>query len=318
MDLTTLYYFSELAKDLHITRTAERLFISQQTLSNHILRLEEHYDTKLLIRKPVMALTYAGEQLLNFAHSVLREEQDLIDILADIRHEERGVIRLGASSLRINSFLPSVLSDFTHRYPNVELQLTDEQSRQLEQMILRGELDIAVSILDEEGPHITRIPLMTDQIYLCVSEQLLHRYYGNQAEALKQRSMNGADLSDFSLLPFCMYNNRMGETIQKCFQRAGISPKICTTSPYLQIGTSIGLNGLAASFATKISLLNFQEAATKNINIFPLIMESKPVQQDIFLIHYKDRYLPSYMRYFITLTEAYFKKVLELSMERLA
>ena len=36
MDLTSLYYFSELAKDLHMTRTANRLFISQQTLSNHI------------------------------------------------------------------------------------------------------------------------------------------------------------------------------------------------------------------------------------------------------------------------------------------
>ncbi len=41
MDLTSLYYFTELAKDLHITRTANRLYISQQTLSNHILRLEE-------------------------------------------------------------------------------------------------------------------------------------------------------------------------------------------------------------------------------------------------------------------------------------
>ena len=41
MDLISLYYFSELAKDLHITRTANRLFISQQTLSNHIQRLDE-------------------------------------------------------------------------------------------------------------------------------------------------------------------------------------------------------------------------------------------------------------------------------------
>lgn len=37
MDTLSLYYFSELAKDLHITRTASRLFISQQTLSNHII-----------------------------------------------------------------------------------------------------------------------------------------------------------------------------------------------------------------------------------------------------------------------------------------
>ena len=46
MDLISLYYFSELAKDLHMTRTANRLFISQQTLSNHIKRLEDSLDVQ--------------------------------------------------------------------------------------------------------------------------------------------------------------------------------------------------------------------------------------------------------------------------------
>ena len=41
MDLTSIYYFAELSKDLHMTNTARRLYISQQTLSNHIARLEE-------------------------------------------------------------------------------------------------------------------------------------------------------------------------------------------------------------------------------------------------------------------------------------
>ena len=67
MDLISLYYFSELAKDLHMTRTANRLFISQQTLSNHIQRLEDYYGTKLFYRKPSLSLTTAGEFVLSFA-----------------------------------------------------------------------------------------------------------------------------------------------------------------------------------------------------------------------------------------------------------
>ena len=46
MDLTSLYYFQELSKDLNMTKTAERLYISQQTLSNHIQRLEQYYGTR--------------------------------------------------------------------------------------------------------------------------------------------------------------------------------------------------------------------------------------------------------------------------------
>ena len=81
MDLISLYYFSELAKDLHMTRTANRLFISQQTLSNHIKRLEESLNCELFERKPSLHLTCAGEAVLSFANHVNSEYTDLKDIL---------------------------------------------------------------------------------------------------------------------------------------------------------------------------------------------------------------------------------------------
>ena len=71
MELVSLYYFTELAKDLHMTRTAERLYVSQQTLSNHIARLESYYGTPLLYRKPALALTPAGEYVLSSAKTIL-------------------------------------------------------------------------------------------------------------------------------------------------------------------------------------------------------------------------------------------------------
>ena len=43
MNLLTLYYFVELARELHVTNTAQKLYISQQNLSQHIQRLEQYY-----------------------------------------------------------------------------------------------------------------------------------------------------------------------------------------------------------------------------------------------------------------------------------
>ncbi|MBO4915904.1 MAG: LysR family transcriptional regulator, partial [Oscillospiraceae bacterium] len=74
METISLYYFSEVAKDLHITETANRLHITQQTLSNHILRLERDFGAQLLNRKPNVSLTYAGEFVLAFAETVLKEQ----------------------------------------------------------------------------------------------------------------------------------------------------------------------------------------------------------------------------------------------------
>lgn len=75
MDITSLYYFQELAKNLHMTNTAEKLHISQQTLSNHIKRLEEYYGTLLFYRKPSLSLTSAGEALLAFAEEVIQKSK---------------------------------------------------------------------------------------------------------------------------------------------------------------------------------------------------------------------------------------------------
>ena len=52
MNFLHLKYFLLVAEELNITRAAERLYISQQSLSNHIQRLEQYYGTKLFYRKP--------------------------------------------------------------------------------------------------------------------------------------------------------------------------------------------------------------------------------------------------------------------------
>ncbi|WP_337495839.1 LysR family transcriptional regulator [[Ruminococcus] lactaris] len=77
MDIESLYYFSELSKSLNMTHTANRLYISQQTLSNHIQRLENFYGTPLFYRKPKLSLTSAGTEVLKFADMVIINHQNL-------------------------------------------------------------------------------------------------------------------------------------------------------------------------------------------------------------------------------------------------
>ena len=138
MDLTSLYYFQELSKDLNMTKTAERLYISQQTLSNHIQRLEQYYGTKLFYRKPSLSLTCAGEFVLSFAQVVGKEERNLKDILSDVEHQERGTLRFGASMARGTQFLPIILPAFQRRYPRVEVRFVEGLSANLEKKIANG------------------------------------------------------------------------------------------------------------------------------------------------------------------------------------
>lgn len=318
MDIISLYYFKELSKDLHMTRTAARLYISQQTLSNHIQRLEDYYKTRLLYRKPSLSLTYAGECVLRFADAVLSRQTELEDRLKDIQEDQAGLIRFGASTMRMNACLPSVLPAFSHLYPKVEIRLEDSISRDLEPLVLRGDLDMAVIAKEFDENVLDGIHVMDDQIFLCVPEALLRANYGDDAAKIKIAARDGAQLKDFSRLPFYIFANRLGRQIQGCFDEAGFTPKTSMTSSYTHIITTLGLKGLAAFFATRTNLAARQNEILNDMNIFPLLYRSKPMFQHIFLIRQKGRYMPRYARDFQEMLADHFASSEQEKVERMA
>lgn len=316
MDILSLYYFSELAKDLHITRTANRLFISQQTLSNHIQRLEEYYGVQLLHRKPSLSLTCAGEFVLSFADVVSKEHTNLKDILSDIEEQEYGTIRFGASPLRLNAALPNILPQFTAQYPNVELHITDSSSAQLEPMVLSGELDFAVILSGRDNPKLVDHHLMNDQVYLCVSDELLKQHYGDEAELLKETAMQGASVTDFSKLPFCLHSNRLGRQIRECFDEGDITPKTYTISSDTRISLSLCFQRLAACCATHMRLISQRSEIPEDLNIFPLYYHGEPLTQRLSLIRHKKRYLAHYSKLFLDLLFQYFSEIEQVHLGR--
>ena len=321
MDTTSLYYFQELSKELHMTKTAERLFISQQTLSNHIQRLEQQLGCRLFNRKPVLSLTYAGEQVLRFAGEVIREQGNLESLLAEISEQERGVIRFGASALRMNACLPGVLPEFSERFPYVELRLTDHISNDLEPMVLSGDLDFAITAEGTEESALVNEFLMDDQIYLCVSERLLREYCGDKGETLhdlKQRSMKGADLTDFSRLPFCLFENRLGHQVQQCFSALNIQPNTRFTGYHTQIITTIGLKGLAAFFGTQMGLSDREDDILDDMNIFPLTFRGEYLYQRIQFIRSPKHYMTRYDTAFRELIFRYFSELKSHRISRVA
>lgn len=316
MDMLSLYYFSELAKDLHMTRTANRLFISQQTLSNHIQRLEEHFGVKLLYRKPSLSLTCAGEFVLAFAQVVNKEYTNLKDILSDVEQQERGAISFGASSMRMNTCLPYIISEFSARYPHVELRLTDAISSQLEPMVLDGKLDFAMILSSDPNAKLVDHHLLNDQVYLCVTDELLRQYYGEEAELLKDKAITGANIADFARLPFCMHSNRLGHKLMECFEEGGVGPKTYLTSEDTRITTSICFQGIAACFATQMRLINRLDDIPETLNIFPVHRHGQPLAQRLSLIRRKDRYLSHYAKHFLDLMFQYFDKLEHIRLDR--
>ena len=117
MNFLHLKYFLLVAEELNITRAAERLYISQQSLSNHISNMERELDVKLFTRSPKLSLTYAGDLLVETATQILDLHSQYLAKVGDINRHYMGVLRLGISHTCGLALLPEILPQFQAEFP---------------------------------------------------------------------------------------------------------------------------------------------------------------------------------------------------------
>ena len=95
MNFQTMEYFVVLAHELNFTRAAEKLHITQQSLSSHIASVERELGCQLLERKNPLQLTFAGRTFLRYAVQYENSMQSMRQEFADIRGEEKGLHTTG-------------------------------------------------------------------------------------------------------------------------------------------------------------------------------------------------------------------------------
>ncbi|MGE7544408.1 LysR family transcriptional regulator [Sporosarcina newyorkensis] len=167
MELRLLNYFRAVCEELHFTRAAEKLGISQPTLSHQIRLLEDRLDTKLFSRVgKKIELTPAGSILLEHANLVYSENERTIEKIEELKGLSRGQLRIGSSG---NHLLYAPLLSFYEKYPNIKLAAFDLTSEDIIQKILRFEIDVGVIFLPVYHELLQSIPLFTSELSAAVS-----------------------------------------------------------------------------------------------------------------------------------------------------
>ena len=143
MDIRNPEYIVEIARCKSVTRAAQRLYVSQSTLSQYLLRLENELGTPLFTRtKNELISTDAGQMYVQAAQAILNIQQTLFENIAALHNE--GSIRLGVSSQWGIQMATEVLPAFREQFPSVTLKIYESHSRQLRAMLLADKLDVAV------------------------------------------------------------------------------------------------------------------------------------------------------------------------------
>lgn len=135
----------ELYKNKNITKTAQKLFITQPAITKRIQKLEEELQCQLMIRsKKGVLFTPVGETIVPYAAAILTNIRILREQALASQSEICGTIRLGASLNFSHYRLPAILKQFTEHYPHVDVQIVTGQSRNLYQKLQQDEISIAI------------------------------------------------------------------------------------------------------------------------------------------------------------------------------
>jgi DNA-binding transcriptional LysR family regulator len=149
MDEQDWILLKTLHREKNITRTAQKLYITQPALTYRIKHLEEKFRVKLVLRtKRGIDFTPEGEYLLSHAQTMLSRLQEVRDTILDMGHEVRGSLRLGVSSNYALYRLPKLLKLFLEDYPEVKVNVNTgwssrivklKESKEVQIGIIRGE-----------------------------------------------------------------------------------------------------------------------------------------------------------------------------------
>lgn len=163
-----LFYF--VARHGGISEAVRRIpyGIQQPAVSAQILQLEAELGVKLFQRRP-FCLSPAGDKLFQFIHPFFH---NLENVAEEIRHGGKSTLRLGASEIVLREHLPALMQDVREQFPKLKLVLRSAYQPELIEALKKEELDIAVTLLEENLPgNIQSLTLLKLPILLLVPKK---------------------------------------------------------------------------------------------------------------------------------------------------
>lgn len=166
-----LTYFITVADLQNLSRAAERLGISQPSLTLAMQRLEEAVGTALLIRhKRGVSLTKSGKHLQSQARQLMQAWDDIKDKTLAAMNEIQGTFTIGCHPSVARYSLPHVLPGLLNTHPQLNIQLRHDLSRVITEQVIDLSVDIGIVINPVRHQDLVIIKLGDDQITLFASE----------------------------------------------------------------------------------------------------------------------------------------------------
>lgn len=315
MNFLTLHYFTVVAEELNITKAAERLFISQQSLSKQIIRFEEDLGVKLFYRTPTFSLTFAGKRCLSSSRKILDIKRQLEREMNDISNRKIGELRVGVSHTRGRVLLPKVLPKFKQMNPEMDVNIKEGNSQELEELLLHGQIDLLIGFSPVALDVADSVDILKERLLLVVPEKYIMQAFPKNYEEKIEEFEQGIDVEVFKEFPFLMMSpgNRVRTLFDKYIVKHELDINIIFEVESIETLLALACQGMGITVYPEMFAKNLSPLLNRDKSMgamfFPF--NDKSTTGNLVIAYHRNRYLPEAAQDFIKLCKRTKKELKE-------
>lgn len=305
---TNKHYILAIFEEGSFSKAAQRLYVSQPSLSASVKRIEERISLPLFDRttSPV-SLTEAGREYIRCALEIKEKEESFERYISDRTNTVNGSVKIGGSSLFSSFMLPSMISDFNGIYPNVTFEIIEDSTKNLIEKLSLGVIDIIIDNAVINDPAIRSIAYKTETLLLAVPYTLpvndkLEKYRLSAKDIKKEKHLSNeydVDLKHFSDCSFILLNpeNDTGKRANLLFKKHSLKPKTVFSLDQQVTAYNISRTGAGVSFVSDTLIKN----SDSENQLYFYKLNDEEITRKIFFYQKSNRYVPMACKKFIEL-----------------
>jgi len=293
-----LRYLVALADEGNMTAAAQRLFISQPSLSYLLAHVEKELGVALFNRDTnPLSLTDAGERYIEAARKILGLQRGMMNALEDIKKGSHGRLQIGCGAQVSAFLLPKILPGFIREYPGVALKLVEESHALLCDKLDTGELDLIIVNRSATGLQTESVLLSQEELVLMAPSAFMGE--GREEEGKRFPVIAAESLAE---LPFVLpkKSSNMRMMIDGLFSELKMTPHIIFETSSISTCVSMVESAIGFTMYPHSSLT----AGSRKVKRYSLPGEHR---RSLSIYFRKNSYMPHFANGFIQMCSDLFK-----------
>lgn len=248
-------YLLRIRREKGIARAAQSLYIAQPSLSQILMKLEEECGFALFTReKDGVRETNEGSRFLDQVEELAGIYRKMRRQLEEFQQLKRGLVSFGIPINLGTSLLPDILPRFSALYPGVEVRFFENNSVELDRMVLEGRTDFNIMHFQSPKETLEYEILGVDPFCLAAPSSWGERL------GLKEGAIGKRELKELEPEPFIMVarGQKLRQTADEILSQAQVKPKVLCSTKSMEtakrlVAAGMGLTLLPMSYTTLLS-----------------------------------------------------------------